>query len=287
MEEAANNSPSIYRMLPPSADLSPIDRLRAIMHCLRAPGGCPWDAEQTHESLIPSLIEEAYEVADAIRTGDRDTVVDELGDILLQPVFHAELGSENCGDEHFDFDDIARAICEKLIRRHPHVFDGGDGESTLDDSGEVLRQWDEIKRAERGESGDAKFFLEWKHDGLPALLSAQKIQSKVAKIGFDWPAGDNAPVVEKIREELVEVEDAIAEGDQRHVEEEIGDLLFAVVNLARRNGSDAETLLDAANRKFVRRFHQTEDHLRGLGSSLEEADLDAMDAAWNAVKANG
>ncbi|MCL4166967.1 UNVERIFIED_CONTAM: hypothetical protein GTU68_062610, partial [Idotea baltica] len=160
------------------------------MHCLRAPGGCPWDAEQTHESLIPSLIEEAYEVAEAIRSGDRAALVDELGDLLLQPVFHAELGSESAGDARFDLDDVARAICEKLVRRHPHVFDHNDGESTMDDSGEVLRQWDEIKRAERGES-DTR---------LPALLGAQKLQQKVAKVGFDWP--DTAPVIDKIREEL-------------------------------------------------------------------------------------
>lgn len=272
-------------MLPPSPDLPPIDRLRAIMHCLRAPGGCPWDAEQTHESLIPSIIEEAYEVADAIRSGNRDAIVDELGDILLQPIFHAELGSENAGDARFDFDDIARAICEKLVRRHPHVFEHSDAESTIDDSGEVLRQWDEIKRAERGDQEAAKHFLEWKHDGLPSLLSAQKIQNKVAKVGFDWPAESDGPVVEKIREELEEVEEAIAEGDQKNIDEEIGDLLFAVVNLARRRGSDAETLLDAANRKFVQRFQQTEDHLREQGSSLEDADLNEMDAAWNAVKA--
>jgi XTP/dITP diphosphohydrolase/tetrapyrrole methylase family protein/MazG family protein len=271
-------------MLPPSADLSPIDRLRAIMHCLRAPGGCPWDAEQTHESLIPSLIEEAYEVADAIRCGDRDALVDELGDLLLQPIFHAELGSENVGAARFDFDDIARAICEKLVRRHPHVFEHSEAECTLDDSGEVLRQWDEIKRVERGDTGEKKHFLEWKHEGLPSLLSAQKIQNKVAKVGFDWPADDDVPVVEKIREELAEVEAAIAEGDERHVDEEIGDLLFAVVNLARRRGSDAETLLDAANRKFAQRFQQTEDRLREQGRSLKEADLDEMDAAWNAVK---
>ena len=272
-------------MLPPSPDLPPIDRLRAIMHCLRAPGGCPWDAEQTHESLIPSVIEEAYEVADAIRSGDRDALVDELGDLLLQPIFHAELGSENVGDARFDFDDVARAICEKLVRRHPHVFEHSDAESTLDDSGEVLRQWDEIKRGERGEQGEVKHFLEWKHEGLPSLLSAEKIQNKVAKVGFDWPAESDGPVVDKIREELEEVEEAIAEGDQKNIGEEIGDLLFAVVNLARRGGSDAETLLDAANRKFVQRFQQTEDRLREQGSSLEEADLNEMDAAWNAVKA--
>lgn len=271
-------------MQAPSTDLPPIDRLRAIMHCLRAPGGCPWDAEQTHESLIPSLIEEAYEVSEAIRGGDRDAIVDELGDLLLQPIFHAELGSENAGAEHFDFDDIARAICEKLVRRHPHVFDHSAAESTLNDSGEVLRQWDDIKRAERGETGAAGYFLHAKHGGLPALLSAQKIQSKVATVGFDWP--DAAPVIDKIREELDEVEEAMGAGDATHTDEEIGDLLFAVVNLARKHGSDAETLLAAANNKFIRRFQKMEDRLRTDEVDLEAADLDTMDAAWNAAKAD-
>ncbi len=272
-------------MKAPSADLPPIDRLRAIMHCLRAPGGCPWDAEQTHQSLIPSLIEEAYEVAEAIREGDRDALVDELGDLLLQPIFHAEMGSENVGDSRFDLDDIARAICEKLVRRHPHVFDHSDAESTLDDSGEVLRQWDEIKRAERGQTDAPEYFLDPRHRGLPALLGAQKLQQKVAKVGFDWP--DTAPVIEKIREELSEVEDAIASGDETHVDEEIGDLLFAVVNLARKRGSDAESLLAAANSKFVRRFHKMESQLRTDDIDLHAADLETMDAAWNTVKAQG
>ncbi len=269
-------------MQAPSADLPPIDRLRAIMHCLRAPGGCPWDAEQTHESLIPSLIEEAYEVAEAIRAGDRDALVDELGDLLLQPLFHAEMGSENVGGSYFDFDDIARAICEKLVRRHPHVFDHGDAESTLGDSGEVLRQWDEIKRAERGETDTPEYFLDPRHRGLPALLGAQKLQQKVAKVGFDWP--DIDPVIDKIREELAEVEAAIASGDSQRVDEEIGDLLFAVVNLARKRGSDAETLLAAANGKFVRRFHKMEIQLRADDVDLQDADLETMDAAWNEVK---
>jgi len=269
-------------MQAPSADLPPIDRLRAIMHCLRAPGGCPWDAEQTHESLIPSLIEEAYEVAEAIRVGDRDALVDELGDLLLQPVFHAELGSENAGDSRFDLDDVARAICEKLVRRHPHVFDHNDGESTLGDSGEVLRQWDEIKRVERGESEAPEYFLDHRHKGLPSLLGAQKLQHKVAKVGFDWP--DTAPVIDKIREELAEVEEAMASGDDQHVDEEIGDLLFAVVNLARKRGGDAESLLAAANNKFVRRFHQMETQLRNDKVDLQAADLATMDAAWDAAK---
>ena len=277
-------------MQAPSAKLPPVDRLRAIMHCLRAPGGCPWDAEQTHESLIPSLIEEAYEVAEAIRGGDRDAIVDEFGDLLLQPIFHAELGSEAEGAEHFDFDDIAAAICEKLIRRHPHVFDQENGESgsgpKIDNSGEVLRQWDQIKRAERGQSETPPHYLEARHLGLPALMSAQKIQRKVAKVGFDWPDGDIAPVIAKIREELDEVDEAINAGDAAHVEEEIGDILFSVVNLARKRGADAETLLAAANSKFIRRFQALEDRLRNDGIDLDAADLDTMEAAWNAAKAD-
>ena len=162
-----------------------------IMHILRAPGGCPWDAEQTHESLLPHLIEEAYEVAEAVRGGDRDELVDELGDLLLQPVFHAEIASESGA---FDFNDIADAICDKLIRRHPHVF----GESEAASSDAVLRQWNEIKAIERGESANReKSLVEKPGDGLPALMAAQKIQKKVAKVGFDWP--DSAPVLEKIR----------------------------------------------------------------------------------------
>ena len=265
--------------------LPPVDRLRAIMHRLRAPGGCPWDAEQTHESLLPHLIEEAYEVAEAIRGGDRDAIVDELGDLLLQPIFHAEIASER-GD--YDFDAIATAIGDKLIRRHPHVF----GTSEVDDATDVLRQWDRIKRAEKGEDRAAegddteppKPYLSKANEGLPALINATKLQKKAARVGFDWPDGDLAPVLGKIREETEEVAAAIQHGDSDHVAEEIGDLLFAVVNLARKQSLDAELLLHQANAKFVSRFQAVEVSLRGEGKSLEEATLEEMDAAWDAAK---
>lgn len=260
----------------PSPNLPPLQRLREIMHLLRSPGGCPWDAEQTHETLIKHLIEEAYEVADAVKGGDRDEIVDELGDLLLQPVFHAEIASEN---GQFDLDDVATAICEKLIRRHPHVF----AEAKADSPAAVLSQWDEIKLEEKGETTDGLDpYLKKANEGLPALMSAQKIQKKVAKVGFDWAAV--GPVLEKIHEELSEVEEAIQSGHGNEVAEEIGDLLFAVVNLARQTGSEAELLLHRTNRKFVERFSAMETRLRKEGQALHSATLEEMDEAWNFVK---
>ncbi len=266
----------------PSADLPPIERLRAIMHTLRAPGGCPWDAEQTHATLVKHLIEEAYEVAEAVEGGDADNLVDELGDILLQPVFHAEIASETGA---FDFDDIAAAICEKLIRRHPHVF----GDSVAETPDAVLGQWGKIKEAEKNSGNrsgasveSSSYVLEKSNEGTPSLMAAQKIQKKVAAVGFDWP--ELAPVLEKIREEVDEVAEAMEKGKEEELAEEIGDLLFAVVNLARKTGHEAELLLHRANRKFVERFHAVEDALRENGSNVEEADLAEMDAAWNAAK---
>ncbi len=266
----------------PSPDLPPMERLRCIMHALRAPGGCPWDAEQTHESLVRHLLEEAYEVAAAVRSGDRDELVDELGDLLLQPVFHAEIASET---GRFDLDDVARAICEKLVRRHPHVF----GEAVADTPRDVLTQWEAIKAGEKaganpvGAETGKGYLLKKANEGQPALLAASKLQRKAASVGFDW--SELAPVIEKVREETDEVEQALA-SDPAAVGEEIGDLLFAVVNLARKAGHEAETLLDAANRKFVRRFQAVEDELRAQGMSLEDAGLAEMDAAWERVKAS-
>lgn len=257
--------------------LPPLDRLRAIMHRLRAPGGCPWDAEQTHESLLPHLIEEAYEVAEAIRGGDRNEIVDELGDLLLQPVFHGEIASETGA---FDLDDIAAAISEKLIRRHPHVF----GEAEAGDAEAVLKQWHEIKKDEKpnGEADKPAYHIEKSTDGLPALMSAQKLQRTASRVGFDWP--DSAPVLGKIREEVDEVSEAMSSGNPEKLGEEIGDLLFAVVNLARKEKLDAELLLTHANAKFADRFQQVEDRLREKGKSFEDSTLEEMDAEWDAVK---
>lgn len=273
----------------PSPELPPMDRLRRIMEVLRGPGGCPWDAEQTHESLLKHLLEEAYEVAAAVRTGERDAIVDELGDLLLQPVFHGVIGAER-GD--FDFDDIARAICEKLIRRHPHVF----GESEAADAAAVLKQWEEIKAMERGASPGAgadpvRHPVEQKikrlaQGGLPALMTAAKIQQEVAKVGFDWD--DIEPVFAKVAEELAEVQEALSQttnpSASAELAEELGDLLFAVVNLTRVLGGEAELYLQAANQKFVTRFSDMVAILEEGGGKLGDANLEQMDAAWDEAK---
>ncbi|SKB03838.1 XTP/dITP diphosphohydrolase [Prosthecobacter debontii] len=251
----------------------PMTRLRYVVHRLRAPGGCPWDQEQTHETLIPHVIEEAYEVVDAIRSGDPTLICEELGDLLLQPILHAEIAA---GDGTFNLDDMATGLTEKLIRRHPHVF----GEAQAETSSAVLSQWDVIKRQEKGTQKEGH--LHGVGNGLPALMKAQKLQKKAARVGFDWP--DAAPVFAKIREEAAELEQAIAEGEKKAVEEELGDLLFSVVNLARKLGVESEAALAMANEKFVRRFHAVEATLTEQGKKLGEASLEEMDAAWEAGK---
>lgn len=250
-----------------------LTRLRYIVHRLRAPGGCPWDMEQTHESLIPHVIEEAYEVAEAIRGGNAAEICDELGDLLLQPVLHAEIANESGA---FDLDKMAHGLSEKLIRRHPHVF----GEASAATSDAVLSQWDAIKRVEKGAENEG--LLHGTGGGLPALMRGQKLQKKAARVGFDWP--DAKPVFDKIREETAELEEAVQSGDKAHIEEEIGDLFFSVVNLARKLGVESESALAAANDKFVNRFHAMEKHLRGQGRELGKLSLAEMDEAWDTVK---
>jgi MazG family protein len=248
-------------------------RLRAIMHRLRAPGGCPWDAEQTHESIVPNLIEEAYETVDTIQRGDHEHLKEELGDLLLQVVFHSEM-AEEAG--RFNLDDVARGISEKLVRRHPHVF----GESNAGDSEAVLKQWDEIKRGEKGDG--EKPFLHDVGKGLPALLRASKLQKKAAKVGFDWPV--ETGVLAKIREELLELEAAMDEHDLAAVSEELGDLMFSVVNLARFRKADPEVLMAAANSKFEHRFGEMELILRSQNLTLEAATAAQLEDAWEAAK---
>jgi MazG family protein len=245
-----------------------------VVHCLRAPGGCPWDQEQTHESLIPHVIEEAYEVAEAIRSGDPAAICDELGDLLLQSVLHAEIASET---NAFDMDRVAQGLTEKLIRRHPHVF----GETNADNSEAVLKQWDAIKREEKGTQREP--YLSGVTQGLPSLMRAQKLQKKAARVGFDWP--DVAPVFGKIREETVEIEQALAANDAAALTHEVGDLLFSVVNLARKLGVDAEAALAATNERFTRRFGHVEEHILAQDKALTDATLTEMDAAWDAAKA--
>jgi len=248
-------------------------RLRAIMHRLRAPGGCPWDAEQTHASLVPNLIEEAYETVDTIQRGDHGHLMEELGDLLLQVVFHSEL-AEEAG--RFNLDDVARGISEKLVRRHPHVF----AQSDASDSDAVLQQWDAIKRAEKGD--EEQPYLHGVGKGLPALLRAAKLQKKASKVGFDWP--DEAGVLAKIGEELTEVEAAIQEAQPAAIDEELGDLLFSVVNLIRFRNRDPEVLMAAANAKFEQRFGAMEQDLRRRGLSLADADAARMEESWEAAK---
>lgn len=250
-----------------------MERLRAIMHRLRAPGGCPWDAEQTHTSLISNLIEEAYECVDAIQSGDLVHMQEELGDLLLQVVFHAELAAER-GD--FTFDDIARAISEKLVRRHPHVF----GDSAVTGTEGVLAQWDAIKRSEKGD--EQKPYLHGVGKGLPALLRAAKLQKKAAKVGFDWP--DMKGVLDKVREEIDEFEQALESGNDAHAEEELGDLLFSLVNVIRYRKLDPEILMAQANQKFMNRFAAMERRLRESGHSLELATLEQMEQQWQLAK---
>ena len=252
---------------------SQLARLRAIMHRLRAPGGCPWDAEQTHESIVPNLIEEAYETVDTIQRGDYEHLKEELGDLLLQVVFHSEI-AEEAG--RFTLDDVARGISEKLVRRHPHVF----GDSSVATTDGVLQQWDEIKRAEKGD--EEKPYLHGVGKGLPGLIRASKLQKKAAKVGFDWPV--ETGVLAKIREELHELQAAVDEQDLEGVSEEIGDLLFSVVNLARFRKVDPEVLMSASNNKFEERFGEMERVLKGQGLTLEAATSSQMEDAWHTAK---
>lgn len=256
----------------PDAGLQ-LARLRAIMHRLRAPGGCPWDAEQTHESIVPNLIEEAYETVDTIQRGDHQHLKEELGDLLLQVVFHSEI-AEEAG--RFTLDDVARGISEKLVRRHPHVF----SDSAVATTDGVLQQWDEIKRAEKGD--EEKPYLHGVGKGLPGLLHAIKLQKKAAKVGFDWP--DEAGVLAKIREEQLELQAAVDAENPAAVFEEMGDLLFSLVNLARFRKFDPELLMAAANTKFENRFTAMEKSLQSTGVTLETATPAQMENAWNLAK---
>ena len=250
-----------------TATQPPIDRLLAIMRQLRNPdGGCEWDLAQDFSTIAPYTIEEAYEVSDAIAGGDPAVICDELGDLLLQVVFHSQIATD---EGLFGFDDVANAISDKMERRHPHIF--GDART-----GDVRQQWEQIKAAERAAEG-ASSALDGVALSLPALLRAQKLQGRAARVGFDWPDTD-APRA-KIDEELAEVAQATSDAE-RH--EEVGDLLFAVVNYARKLGVDAEGALRDANLKFARRFAAMEDR---AGGSLAGLSLDEQEDHWVAVKA--
>ncbi len=263
---------------PPDSSLPAIDRLRKIVNILRSPGGCPWDIEQTQQSLIPNILEEAYEAADAVRSGNVEHMREELGDLLLQVVMQCEIASET---GQFIMEDVAHDVSEKLVRRHPHVF----GDSQAEDSESVLRQWEKIKGSEKGNSQGR--LLDDLPGGMPSLMKAGKIQKKVEKVGFDWPNAE--AVIPKIREEIDEVEEVLREGnpgaDDASLGEELGDVLFAVTNLARKLGMESETLLAAANEKFIRRFDELEKLLEEQGTNAEEAQTADMETAWEKAKA--
>lgn len=257
----------------------PMHRLRAIMARLRDPvHGCPWDVEQTFTSIAPYTIEEAYEVADAIERGDMEELRGELGDLLFQSVFHAQM-AQDAG--HFDFDDVARGIGDKMIARHPHVF--GD-ESNAKSADQQVSDWETVKAAERAAKAKGGV-LDDVAMGLPALMRAEKLQKRAARVGFDWP--DIVPVIAKISEEAQELADAREAADQAHIQEEMGDLLFVVANLARHLKVDPEVALRGANAKFVRRFSYIEQQLAAKGDTPESSSLTEMDALWDAAKARG
>ncbi len=255
------------------------DSLVALIARLRAPGGCPWDREQTHESLKSMTIEEAYEVVEAIDASD-DDLCGELGDLLLQVVYHAQIASE---EGRFDVGRVIARVTDKMTRRHPHVFAG----VRADTPGEVLRNWEAAKAVERaasrGEAGAASMLDEVSRS-LPAIMEAYQMTTKVARVGFDW---DSAPsVVEKVAEELKELREALSAPapDHHEVQDEIGDLLFTVVNLARLSGVDPESALKAANRKFRRRFAHVEAGLRARGTTPADSSLEEMEALWQEAK---
>jgi ATP diphosphatase len=257
--------------------------LLAVMAALRTPGtGCPWDLEQTFATIAPYTIEEAYEVADAIAHDDIVGLKDELGDLLLQVVYHARMAQEQ---DAFAFDDVVDAITRKMIRRHPHVFGTADERA----AGAAPGFWDRIKAQEKGDEASTGSLLDEVPAALPALTRAIKLQNKAAKVGFDWPT--LSPVLAKLKEELAELEDAIAksaagsETGARAIDEEFGDLLFVVANLARHLKLDPEASLRAANQKFARRFRYIEERLAADGRTPSDSDLAEMDALWDDAKA--
>jgi len=248
--------------------------LEEIMRRLRSEGGCPWDREQTHESLAPYLIEEAYEVKDAIVKKDDESLIDELGDVLLQVVFHATIGEE---DGYFEFGDIVKTICEKMIRRHPHVF----GDITVENSDEVLVNWQAIKDKEKSNKSISESMKSVTYS-LPSLIRAQKVQKKAADVGFDWESAEHA--FEKIVEEVEELRNAMLEGNREDVGEELGDLLLILSNIARLLGLDAEQALTEATEKFIGRFTYIEEKLEKDGLKPSAVLLERMEALWQASK---
>ena len=253
-----------------------LDDLRRIMRRLRDPvNGCPWDREQDFSSIAPYTVEEAYEVADAIDRNDLKGLRDELGDLLLQVVFHSQMAEEG---GHFSLEEVIEGICEKMVRRHPHVFSEGDAS----DSAAVKRRWNEIKAEERAQNGEKdESALAGISTGLPEWIRAMKLQKRAAAVGFDWAS--NTDVLEKVDEEVAELKDANAQGKQR-LSEELGDLLFVLCNYARKADVDPGSTLRLANAKFECRFRKMESYAKEGGARLENLSLEAMEALWTKAK---
>lgn len=251
-----------------------IDDLRAIMKLLRSENGCPWDREQNHKSIRLNLLEEAYEAADAIDSEDNDALCEELGDVLLQVVFHSQMAEE---DKAFDFDGVADGICKKLILRHPHVF----GDVKVDGSAQVLDNWDNIKRKEKRQETYTDTLLSVPK-AFPALMRAAKVQKRAAKAGFDWP--DSRGAFDKLREEIKELAAAAESGNAENIAEELGDLLFSAVNVSRFLSVDAEDALQSAANKFIDRFSKVEALAKSRGIDMSSAELSELDSLWDEVK---
>ncbi|HET6565471.1 MAG TPA: nucleoside triphosphate pyrophosphohydrolase [Xanthomonadales bacterium] len=257
---------------------SDIERLLTIMRSLRDPeDGCPWDLQQDFASIAPYTIEEAYEVADAIQRGDIPTLQDELGDLLLQVVFHSQMAHEQ---QAFDFNGVVQSICDKMIRRHPHVF-GNTGEKRLPADADSVRQsWESIKQQERAGQG-AHGVLDDIPRGMAELQRACKLQKRAASVGFDWDSAEQ--VMAKLHEETAELQQAITDGQQAEVQEELGDLLFTVVNLARKLEVDPARALRSANAKFETRFRAVEQ-IAGGGAGMREMEIDDLEQIWQSIK---
>ncbi len=258
--------------------MASLQELVTILAKLRAPDGCPWDRKQTHESLKPYLLEETYEVLDAVDSGQNSALQEELGDLLLQVVFHAQVAAEQ---DHFTLDDVIEGICAKLIRRHPHVF----SDATAANVDDVMRHWEAAKRQEKQHDdtgSEEKSIFASVPRQLPALLRAEKIQKRAGRLGFDWP--DLAGPMEKIDEELAELRQALEEGDDDHIIEELGDVLFSVVNVARFVKANPELTLDRTNQKFIERFQTMERHAAEENLDLHSMSLAEMDELWRQAK---
>ncbi|HKV41181.1 MAG TPA: nucleoside triphosphate pyrophosphohydrolase [Blastocatellia bacterium] len=254
--------------------------LALVVDRLRSPGGCPWDLEQTHDSLKPMMIEEAYEAVQAIEDGDEQELIGELGDLLLQVLFHSRIANE---EGRFTVADVIRRVSEKMVRRHPHVF----GEEKAETASDVLRSWEAIKAtevAQKRKGQPSESMLDSVSKSLPAVMEAFQMTTKVSRVGFDWP--DASPVMDKLDEEVAELKQAVGATDPEHneISGEIGDILFVLVNVARKLGIDPEAALKSSNRKFRRRFKYIEDRLNERGTKPANSTLEEMDALWDECK---